>query len=471
VKKRYEQVVDGLTDQIEQGVYLPGERIPGGRRLSEQFNVSISTIMQAHQRMEDRGLIEARPRSGYYVRARLWQPPEQPAMTHPKTKPTKITGQQLAMQLSQAARQPGIIQLGAAIPDHSFLPTRAINQALISVTRHQQSRSACYEFPPGSIELRQQIARRMLDAGCQVAPSDVVITSGCQEAVTLCLQAIAKPGDIIALESPTYYGLLQVVESLGMKALEIPTDPQNGISLDALKLAIEQWPIKACTVVGNFNNPMGYCMPQDNKWALVELLSQHNIPLIEDDVYGDLAFDHSRPLAAKTYDNNSNVLYCSSFSKTLSPGLRVGWVVPGKYQEQIEYQKYITSLATPTLPQLAIADFLKRGAYDRYLRRVRNQYAQHVELFTQAICKHFPEKTKVTRPQGGFVIWVELPEKTDSIAIFHQAIERNICIAPGPIFSASGKYKNFIRINCAQPWNVALEAAIILIGKLVHRHQ
>ena len=242
VTKRYEQVANGLAEQIERGVYLPGERIPGVRKLSEQFSVSISTIMTAHQLLEDRGLIQARPRSGYYVRTSVWQVPEQPAMTSPKPKPAQITGQQMAMQLSQATRQSGIVQLGAAIPDHSFLPTRAINQALLRVTRHQQSRSAGYEFPPGSAELRQQIARRMLDAGCQIAPSEVLITSGCQEALTLCLRTIARAGDIIALESPTFYGLLQVVESLGLKALEIPTHPQHGISLDALKLAIEQWP-------------------------------------------------------------------------------------------------------------------------------------------------------------------------------------------------------------------------------------
>jgi len=471
VTKRYEQVASGLTEQIEQGVYLPGERIPGVRRLAEQFSVSISTIMKAHQLLEDRGLIRARPRSGYYVRTSVWQAPEQPAMTSPKPKPAQITGQQMAMQLSQATRQSGIVQLGAAIPHHSFLPTRAINQALLRVTRHQQSRSAGYEFPPGSAELRQQIARRMLDAGCQIAPSEVLITSGCQEALTLCLRTIAQAGDIIALESPTFYGLLQVVESLGLKALEIPTHPQHGISLDALKLAIEQWPIKACAIVGNYNNPMGYCMPDSNKQALVKLLRQHHIPLIEDDVYGDLAFDHHRPIAAKCFDTDGSVFYCSSFSKTLSPGLRVGWVVPGKYQEQIEYQKYITSLATPTLAQLAIADFLQRGSYDRYLRQVRGQYARQVAQITQAVSKHFPEGTKVTRPVGGFVIWIELPEGADALVIFDKALAKGISIAPGPIFSASQKYTNFIRINCAQPWDERLESAIIFLGKLARTHR
>ncbi len=466
MSKRYEQVANEVARQIEQGVYLPGQKLPGVRKLSEQCGVSISTVIQAHQLLEDQGLIEARPRSGYYVRTRVRQIPEQPAMTSPTPKPTKISGQQLAMELSRACRQPGVVKLGAAVPNQLFLPIRAVNQSLTKVTREQTIRSASYEFPPGSPELRQQIARRMLDANCQIAPSDIVITSGCQEALTLCLRAVAKAGEIIALESPTFYGLLQVVESLGLKALEIPTDPQQGISLDALKLAIEQWPVKACVVVGNYNNPMGYCMPDADKQKLVRLLNRHNIPLIEDDVYGELTYDHHRPCAAKSFDKHHNVLYCNSFSKTISPGLRVGWIVPGKYQEQIEYLKYISSLATPTLSQLAIADFLQRGGYDRYLRQVRSQYVRQITLFTQAISKHFPEGTKVTRPQGGFVLWVELPRKINSLDIFHKAIANKISIAPGPIFSATGKYRNFIRINCAQPWNDEVEAAMIFLGRL-----
>ena len=440
------------------------------RKLSELFGVSISTVTLAHQLLEDQGLIEARPRSGYYVRTRLWQPLEQPIMKSVKPKPTKITGQELTMELKRATRQPGIVKLGAAIPNQAFLPSRAINKALIRAARQHMERSASYEFPPGSPELRQQIARRMLDANCHIAPSDIVITSGCQEALTLCLRAITKAGDIVALESPTFYGLLQVIESLGLKALEIPTDPQQGISLNALKLALEQWPVKACVIVGNFNNPLGYCMPDNNKKALVKLLSRWQIPLIEDDVYGDLSFDQQRPIAAKSFDRHGNVLYCSSFSKTLSPGLRVGWAVAGKYQEQIEYLKYITSLATPTPSQLAMADFLQRGGYDRYLRQIRSQYARQVILFSQAISKYFPQGTRVTRPKGGFVVWVELPKKINALQMFYQAMDNKISIAPGPIFSPSQKYTNFIRINCAQPWNEQVEAAIIYLGQLAHKN-
>ncbi len=467
MKKRYEELADKLEAIIAEGTYLPGQRLPGVRRLSKQFSVSISTVMLAHQLLEDRRLIEARPRSGYYVRSQPWAAPAQPEMTRPQPSPTHISGQQMAMQLSRVTEDADIVQLGAAIPDPHFLPTRAINRSLLRVTRQLPERSARYEFPPGSPELRLQIARRMLDAQCQTTPAEVMITSGCQEALTLCLRAVAKPGDIIAVESPTFYGLLQAIESLGLKALEIPTHPERGISLDALQLAIEQWPVRACAFNSNFNNPMGYCMSPEHKQQLVEMLAKADIPLIEDDVYGDLGFDHRRPVAIKHFDRSGHVLYCSSFSKTLSPGLRVGWVLPGRYREQIAYQKFITSLATPTLPQLAIADFLQRGAYDRYLRQVRGQYARQIARITQMIGQHFPAGSKVTRPQGGFVLWVELPQACHATRIFQQALREQISISPGPIFSASGKYQNFIRINCAQPWSIRLESALARLGRLI----
>lgn len=462
----YQELADTLARMIEQGIYAPGERIPGVRKLANEHAVSISTVIQAHQLLENRGVIEAKPRSGYYVRIPSRTTPRQPGLSTPSKRPHKITGQELAMNLSLASKTPGIIKLGAAIPDPAFLPTTAINRAIAHVTRLHANRSASYEFPPGSPELRTQISRRMQYCGCEVSPEEIVITSGCQEAITLALSVIAKPGDIIALESPTFYGLLQVVESLGMKALEIPTDPQSGISIDALKLALEQWPVKACVVVPNFNNPMGYCTSDNKKQKLVRLLTRHNVPLIEDDVYGDLSHQKERPLAAKHFDVKDNVIYCSSFSKTISPGLRVGWIIPGKYQAQIEYRKYISSLATPSLAQLALAHYLERGAYDKHLRQVRTQYHQLTLQFIHAINRYFPQGTAITQPGGGFVIWIELPEYIDTMELYYQAIENGISISPGKLFSATGKYKNFVRINCAHPWSARIESAIALLGRL-----
>ena len=462
----YHDVAGRIARLVDHGTFRPGERIPSVRKLSAQYRVSISTVLEAYRLLEDRGVIEARPQSGYYVRPRLWPPPAEPEISSPPSGPTRVSVGDLVMRVVHAARSPDFVQFGSAVPIPEILPTRQLNRAMAAIGRRSPKASQAYDFPPGSEALRIQIARRSIEAGCSLTPDDIVTTCGSQEALTLCLRAVAKPGDTIAIESPTFYGILQAIEIFGMRALEIPTHPRDGISLDALRFAVEQKRVNAVLLVPNFNNPLGSCMSDDSKRRLVELLADRKIPLIEDDVYGDLCFGTSRPKVAKAYDRKGLVLLCSSFSKTLAPGYRVGWTAPGRYKPEVERLKFVSSVATATLPQLAIADFLANGGYDRYLRRVRKIYAEQVHRVTEAIGKFFPEGTRVTRPSGGYVLWVELPKGVDSLWLHEKALKEKISIAPGPIFSAQKKYRNFIRLNCAYPWSDRIERAIIVLGRL-----
>lgn len=461
----YENLAEEIVGLIAEGVYRPGDRLPGVRELSNRRDTSVATAVAAYRRLEDDGYIEARPRSGFYVRQRQRNEIAQPGPSAPAAQPCPVTGQQLVLRLVKAANDPRVVQLGAAVPDASFLPTRAIEQALAGAARRHRVHAMNYEFPPGVPELRREIARRMAEGGAIVSPDEVVVTNGCQEALSLALRAVAKPGDVIAIESPTFYGLLQVIESLGLKALEIPTDPQNGISLEALQLALEQWPVRACVVIPNFSNPLGYCMPDDRRRRLVALLAKHGIPLIEDDVYGDLGFSSRRPINCKALD--PNVIYCSSFSKSLSPGLRVGWIAPGPYLEQVEYLKYVSNLATATPAQFAVAELLQSGRFERHLRQVRRQFAQAVDRMIEAIGRQFPEGTKVTQPQGGFVVWVELAEEIDTFDLARRALAENVSIAPGPIFSPTQKYRNFLRLSCACPWDGRVERALGVLARML----
>lgn len=467
--KLYEQVAQRILTGIEQGIYQSGERLPGIRLLQQQFGVSISTIVEAYRRLEDQGLIEARPRSGFFVRPYSKRLPTQLDISTPPQQPLPVTGQALALRLVQAANNPTIIQLGAAVPDPTFLPIKTVSQALINSLRLHPIPCARYEFPPGHLALRKQLARRMLELGCKTASEEIIITGGAQESLTLALRATTQPGDIVAIESPTFYGLLQVIESLGIKALEIPTHPQQGISLDALRLAIAQWPIKACILVPNFSNPLGYLMPDAAKKECVELLALHNIPLVEDDVYGDLGFGLQRPSVAKSWDKSGNVIYCTSFSKTISPGLRLGWIMPGRFFEKIEYLKYVLNLASATVSQLAVAQLLEKNTHERYLRRVRRQYATAVNRMINAVNLIFPEGCKISQPEGGFVIWIELPAKVDALLLCQQAYTEGISLAPGPLFSASQRYGHCIRLNCALPWSDELEWALKRIGYLANK--
>lgn len=464
----YQQLAEELAAQIASGVYAPGERLPGVRGLARTRGVSVSTVVAAYQMLTDRGHIDARPRSGFYVQARQSIQPIAPEPTAKARPPRLVTGQAMAMALIKAANDPGIVQLGAAVPDPAFLPTQAIGRALAKVMRTQRAHAAGYMMPPGAPELRRQIARRMSDTGNVVSADDIVITTGCQEALSLALRAVTQPGDIVAVESPAFYGLLHVLESLELEALEIPAHPRDGIVLDALAFALERWPVKACVLSPNYSNPLGCIMPDDAKHTLVRLLDKHNVPLIEDDVYGDLGFEPHRPSTCKGLAPRADILYCSSFSKSLSPGLRIGWVAAsGARRERIEFLKYVTSIASPTAPQLAVADLLASGRYARYLREVRGRYASAVARMSDAVMQVFPEDTRISQPQGGFVLWVELPAGTDSFALVRRALRQGVSIAPGPLFSASGKFGNFIRLSCARTWDAQLERALLTLAKLL----
>ncbi len=462
----YRRVARRVAEQVQKGVYRAGERVPSVRRQSAQLKVSIATIVEAYRLLEDEGVLEARPQSGYYVRARRWQPPAEPEVSRPAGSPTTVGITELAMRVLKNSRRADIVQLGVAVPHAQFLPIRRLNRIVAAIARRDSGQVHRYEYPPGLPALRQQLARRMLESGCDVSPEEIVVTSGCQEAVTLCLRAVARPGDVIAVESPTYYGTLQAIESLGMKALEVPTHPRDGVSLEALDLALERHRVRACLLVLTYHNPLGACMSDENKRRLVRLLAEHDVPLIENDIYADIGFASQRSMAAKSYDRKGLVLYCSSFSKTLSPGLRVGWTAPGRYYTQIEHLKYVSTMATATLPQAVLAEFLAHGGYDRHLRGVRPLYARNAERMTEAIARFFPTGTRATKPGGGVVVWVELPDTVDALELHRRALERGVSVAPGPLFSAKQKYRHFIRLTYALPWNEQVEQALVTVGRL-----
>lgn len=461
----YEKIADRIAHLIRKGTYRPGGRVPSVRGLSRQMQVSISTVVKAYFHLENIGLIEARPQSGYYVRHQPVHVVGEPEHTIVPAVPTLVSVNELVMMVMRDAGNPDLVPLGLAAPNPEYLPVDKLNRILSQVARRNRSQGISYEFPPGSERLRVQLAQRALKSGCSLTPDQIMITSGCQEGVMLALRAVCRPGDTVAIESPVFYNLLQIIEMLDLKALEIPTDPNNGISLSALRYALEHNPVHACLVIPNFNNPLGSRMPDDNKRELVRLLSTRDIPLVEIDVYGDLGFSNERPCVAQSFDTKGLVIHCSSFSKTLAPGYRVGWVVPGRFKEKIERLKAVSNIATATLPQLALAEFLVTGGYDQYLRKIRVIYGRQVALMAQAVERFFPEGTRVGSPSGGFVLWVEMPERVDSIRLYELALQAGITIAPGRIFSASGKYSNYIRLNAAY-WSRRIADAVAVIGGL-----
>jgi DNA-binding transcriptional MocR family regulator len=466
----YEQVAGEMAGLIAQGTFRAGDRVPSIRQLSHRFDVSINTVMQAYALLEDKRLIQARPQSGYYVRSQVPEIREPDLQARSFTPPTTVTISDLCQQVMHNMMNRDLLPLGSVIPSAQNLPVDKLNRIMASELRRFGEQGVLYQMPPGYERLRIQIARRALVAGISSGPDDILVTSGCVEAVLLALRATCRTGDTIAVESPFYYNFMQMIAELGLKALEIPSTPRDGISIEALRYAIEQGKISACLVITNFSNPLGSLMPEERKRELVELLARHEIPLIEDDIYGDLTFGNERPTAAKSFDRSGLVIYCSSFSKTIAPGYRVGWAIAGRFQGEMERIKMIMNIAPASPPQLALAEFLATGGYDHHLRSIRRIHARNISQMAEAVARYFPAGTRMTHPSGGFILWVEMPEGIDAILLYHLALEKGISIVPGPLFSLSNKYGHHIRLSAAQ-WDERTEQGINVLGALAHELQ
>ncbi len=465
----YIQIAGSVIEQIGNGTLRAGEKVPSIRRLSRQKRVSISTALQAYLWLESRGHIEARPKSGFFVRRPFASLIPEPRYKTASAQPQVLGTNDILATFMTSARDPECIPFAAGCITPDLYPNRALNLILRRIVNRQPLHSGRYEFPPGIESLRRQIARRSPDTGFESAPEDVVVTCGALEAVTLSLRAVAKPGDVIAVESPTYFGILGSAASLGMKVVEIPTHPQDGMDLDRLETAIRNHRVKACVVMPSCHNPLGYVLPERKKKELADLAARSNIAVIEDDVYGDLAYNTPRPRTVKSFDRKGLVLLCSSFSKTLPPGYRVGWVMPGRYRAEVERLKFLSTVATSTLSQMAVADFLGSGGYDRHLNRLRAVFAGQVETVRQAVARYFPEGTRVSRPAGGILLWIEMPPKIDALKLYQSALAERIAILPGRIFSSSNRFRNHIRINCGHAWTEAHERALVKLGKLCEK--
>lgn len=467
--KRYEALAADIAASIRNGLLKPGDRLPSVRQASAARRVSPSTVFEAYYRLEAQGLIVSRPRSGYYVAAHPRLLPEPEAASCPDSEARPVEVSELVFEILTAAMRGDAVPLGSAFPSPLLFPLDRLGRALATTAPHMDPWSTVDDLTPGRLELRRQIALRYLIDGVQLRPEDLVITNGAMEALNLCLAAVCRPGDAVVVESPCFYVCLQALERLGLRAIEVATDPREGIDLDALEAAFERHRPQACWLMTNFQNPLGSAMPEAKKRALVERVTRHRVPLIEDDVYNELFFAGTRPAPTKAFDTEGWVMHCSSFSKTLAPGYRVGWVSPGRFRNRIVQQKLSTSLATAIPVQLALARYLERGGYERHLRGLRSRLHAQRDDYTAAIAEHFPAGTRVSRPGGGYFLWVELPPGVDSLVLHRQAMTAGISLAPGPMFSASGGFRNCVRINFGHPCDGPVVAAIARLGGLMRQ--
>ncbi|MCK2097054.1 PLP-dependent aminotransferase family protein [Thauera aromatica] len=461
----YEHLALDIEQHIRDGVLRPGERLPSIRQACRARQLSPATVLEAYHRLESRGLVEARPKSGYFVRPHHTL--AAPGLTRPAGRSTVPKVSDFIFEILESARDPAVVPLGSSFLSPFLFPFERLGRCLAAAARGMDPRATVTDLPPGNDELRRQIALRYLHGGTAVAGDEIVITSGAMEALNLCLQALTRPGDLVAVESPAFYAVLQAIERLHLRVVEIPTHPRDGVSLPALEQALRVHPVKACVLMPNFQNPLGALVPDDQRPALLALLQRHDVPLIEDDTYAELYFGRRAPLAMKALDRSGLVLHVSSFSKCLAPGYRVGWVAAGRFAQKVQRLKIATSLATTVPVQIALADFLRSGAFDPHLRRLRATLERQEALLAAALERHFPAASRITRPRGGYFTWVQLPPWADTLALHRRALDEGISLAPGPMFSPRRAYRDCLRLNFGHPWSAAHEQAIERLGQML----
>ncbi|PHM47377.1 PLP-dependent aminotransferase family protein [Xenorhabdus miraniensis] len=464
---RYEQLAGMIRQQIEDDIWQVGDRLPSLRESVKSSGLSLMTVLQAYQLLESQGWIVARPQSGYYVATRL-----KPFAAAKGGKELNLS-ENVEISASifdvlQACKDPQIIPFGSAFPDPSLLAEPKLSKILASVARRFVPHNSLANLPPGNEKLRRNISRRYAAHGIHVSPDEIVITAGAMESLSFSLQSVTSPGDWVVIESPAFYGALQAIERLRLKAIAIKTDPHTGIDLDTLEEIVQKYPIKACWLMSRFQNPLCSTMPSENKQRLVEILNQNQIALIEDDVYGELYFEQEPPAPVKAWDTENNFMHCSSFSKCLAPGYRVGWVAAGKHAKKIQQLQMMSTVSASTPTQLAIADYLAQGGYDNHLRRLRRQLEQRQGQMLRAISEYFPQSVKVNSARGGYFLWLEFEPPFNANRLYQLALAKNISIAPGSMFSTSSQFDHAFRLNTSFAWDEMQAVAMKDLGNMCH---
>ncbi|MDU4288986.1 aminotransferase-like domain-containing protein [Mixta calida] len=463
---RYQQLADDFARAIQDGTWPPGSRLPAIRRVAAAQQLSINTVLSAWRVLEDRGLIESRPQSGYYVRSVLPAPEKVPGYRATVAAPGQAQ-LDLIDTVFAAQNHPDYTNISLACPrDGDFYPAAKLARITASLLRRNPQMIGRYALPPGSKRLREEIARRASYMGMKLTPDGVTLTHGCMEALQLALRATTRPGDCVGLETPTYFFLFPLLASLGLTALEIPTDPQHGLSLDALEMVLSERRIQALIAMPGMQNPLGCIMPLENKKRLAALMNHWQVPLIEDGLYDELQ-DRTPPLpTTKAFDRDGWVIYCTSFTKTVAPDFRIGWMAAGRFSQAVARLKAFSSMAEPTLLCETLAQFLATGGYERHLRTLRRRYAANLDEARGLIAQHFPVGTRATRPQGGFVFWVTLPEQIDAVALFHRLLQEKICLTPGALYTLSDRADHALRLSCCYPFDERYRYAISRAGAL-----
>jgi DNA-binding transcriptional MocR family regulator len=460
----YQQVINLITEMRMNGTLQTGQKLPSLRNLSASLSVSIPTVKQAYIELERQGLIVAKPKSGYFLTSQNTS--EQPKKARLPNKPMAVSRQQLIEDVFKSIHQSHNLALGVANPVAALPNTKVLNRTMRRVMSVMGDKALHYGPVAGYEPLRRQLAYSYLEHALPLAPDDIIITNGAQEALNIALQCVAKAGDVIAVESPCYFGILELIENLGMLALEVPICPEQGLTVQDVEKAIAKHPVKACIFSSTIANPMGCILVDDVKQQIVKLLENNNIPLIEDDVYGDLYFTGKRGTPAQKYSTKGMVITCSSFSKTAAPAYRIGWIATHKFSQKCAQIKRALSCSSSHMNQITLFEFVRSGDYERYLTQLRSVLVTNRARMINMLQQLLGESIRISDPKGGCVLWLELDKSINSADVFQLALQQNISVSPGSLFSPSNRYQHCIRLSYGLPWNDRVEAGLNVIADI-----
>jgi DNA-binding transcriptional MocR family regulator len=462
---KYLRLAKGFEREMRAGALRVGDRLPSVRELRQRHHVSVATALGCYTWLEREGLVQARPRSGYYVRRMPAAAGPAPRVVRGSRGPVPV--RVVAPDIAGSAGPRGeALSLGPAVVGPAWLPMNRLNRSLRLALSAFTDHAVRYEDPRGNPRLRRQLARLVFRQGGSCSPDDILVTSGETEALSLCVRTLTSPGDVVAVESPGCYAFLQALESYKLRAVEIPHLPGRGIDLGLLETALHRHRVKVALLNVTCHNALGDCASDEGKAEIVAFAARHELPIIEGDVFGDLVFSGERPRTLQSFDRDGLVVLCSSLASHVAPGFNLGWAAGSRFQDDLRRLKAHTNRAGARLPQLALAEFLESGAFDKHLRRLRLALWRSVEAAREQILETFPAGTRVSRPEGGFVLWVELPDEHDGVAVQRRAAAHGIHVLPGSLFSPTGQYAHCIRIACGHPVEVLRPALGTIAGLL-----
>jgi len=462
---KFEEFTTSIEKNIREGIYKPGHKLPSVRELKKQYQISITTVQNGYEHLMILGLVESIPKSGYYVSSRPERLPDQQKAPRSLIVRDSIFENNLVLTTSLRAGRK-ISEFNVAAPGDLLIPQKLLLRTMQQVIREYGMSLLRYYPSNGSEDLKNNIIKRAAGYHTSINPEELIITDGALQALYIALASTCNSGDVIAVESPCVFSILEVVRTLNLKVIEIPVDLESGFDIDFLRKACLKNKIKAVLVTPNFHNPTGVLLSDEQKKALLSVVQQHGIALIENDIYGDLNFNGQRPSTIKSFDDSGLVMTYSSYSKTLAPGIRLGWLSTGKFMERAEQVKFSLGSTVSPIYQETVNRLLAGSSYERHIRAFKMQLAKNAYFTINLLADNFPEGTSIFTPSGGYNIWVKMPNHIDMDHFYDQCEKIGIRFTPGYTFSFSNNFTQYFRVVFAAKYSPKDIEAIKLAGQV-----